>query len=80
MHRTYRLTAQRVRDERGVERTVYGVKAEGDAGEPPACFPDVFFDREKAEAFVRLCNEQQPAPVHLRDVVLNALAEQYAGD
>ena len=77
MYGMYRLKEGSICDEHGIAWTVYGIEAVDEAGEIPFCFPDVFFDREKATAFVRMCNEQQVEPVHLPDVISNALAEQY---
>lgn len=35
--------------------------------------PDVFFRRRQAQAFVHLCNREQPAFVHLFDVIEDAI-------
>ncbi|MBE6763202.1 MAG: hypothetical protein E7553_02440 [Ruminococcaceae bacterium] len=35
--------------------------------------PDIFCRRRKAAAFARLCNREQPALVHLWDVIEDAL-------
>ena len=40
-------------------------------------FPDVFFDGQKAERFVTLCNEGELSLLHLADAVEDALVEQY---
>lgn len=35
--------------------------------------PDVFFRRRQAEAFIRLCNREQPAFIHLFDIIEDAI-------
>ena len=73
----YRMKEGILQDEQGIARKVYGIEAVDEAGNILFSFPDVFFDYEKAEVFVHLCNEQQVEPVHIHDVISNAIAEQY---
>ncbi len=35
--------------------------------------PDIFFRRHQAEAFVNLCNREQPAFIHLFDIIEDAI-------
>ena len=77
MYDTYRLKEGSICDEHGIAWPVYGIEAADADGKILFCFSDIFFDREKATAFVRMCNEQQVEPVHIQDVISNALAEQY---
>lgn len=35
--------------------------------------PDVFCERQKALDFVRLCNAEQPEPIHLTELIEDAL-------
>ena len=39
-----------------------------------ACFYDVFAERKKAEELVELCNSLELEPIHLEDVVEDALS------
>lgn len=39
-----------------------------------ACFYDVFSERKKAEELVELCNTLELDPIHLEDVVEDALS------
>ncbi len=73
----YRMKEEVLRDEQGIARKVYGIEAVDEAGNVLFRFPDMFFDLEKAKAFVHMCNEQQVELVHIHDVISNAIAEQY---
>lgn len=77
MHYTYRMKETCLCDEQGTKWTVYGVEAVDATGNILSCFSDVFFDRESAKSFVRACNEQEVELLHIRDVVDDALVEQY---
>ncbi len=35
--------------------------------------PDVFYHRQQAQDFARLCNREQPALIHLWDVIEDAM-------
>ena len=74
---TYRMREDPLRDEQGIEWKVYGIEAVDSAGNILCCFPDIFFDRERAKAFVRSCNVQRVELLHMQDVIDNVLAEQY---
>ena len=75
----YRVKTDRVWDECGTAVAVYGVAAYTAAGQLLCAVPDLFFDREKAAAFVRLCRVEQPQPAALLELAEDALAEQYGG-
>ena len=75
----YRVKTDREWDECGAAFTVYGVTAYTAAGEILCTVPDLFFDREKAAAFVRLCRSEQPQPWALLEFAEDALAAQYGG-
>ncbi len=77
MQYTYRLRQDTLQDEIGRVQVVYGVEALDPDGKVHCAFPDIFFDREKALSFVRICNEQDVDPIHLQDLVEDALTEQY---
>jgi len=70
MYSTYRVKEGLVCDEHGTAWPVYGIEGVDEDGNSLFCFSDIYFDREKAKAFVRLCNEQQVEPVHIQDVTL----------
>ena len=73
----YRMREDAIHDEAGTAYTVYGVDVLDDAGAVSAAYPDVFWNREKATAFVAWCNENQLEPVLLHDLVEDAIQEQY---
>lgn len=58
---------------------VYGLWGDGvhGAGEILCAVPDLFFDRKRAAAFVRLCRSEQPQPWALLEFAEDALAAQY---
>ena len=72
---TYCMRKDKVHDERQNEHTTYGIEAIDSDGETVRSFPDVFFDRQRAERFVRICNEGGLSSVHLPDVLEDALVE-----
>lgn len=58
--------------------TAYGIGVfEYDRGEKKTLqyIPDVFLDEEKAEQLVAMCNSIQLEPLHLLDVVEDAVSE-----
>ncbi len=69
---TYRLRMDQIDDQSGTTHTVYGVELWED-GCLVRAVDDVFFDREKAEEFVSLCNRLQLSAVHLTDVIADAV-------
>lgn len=62
-------------DEERKAYTVYGIDAISSEGDILLTFSDVFFDRQKAERFVSMCNKGKLALIHLADAVEDALAE-----
>ena len=75
---TYRLRKDTIHDEKGKEYIVYGIEAVNSKKKILSSFSDIFFNRQKAEVFVNLCNECKLELVHLTDVVEDAITEQYA--
>lgn len=61
-------------DEDANKYTVYGIEAVDSKGKVLLSFSDIFFDKQKAEHFVNLCNENDLELIHLADVVEDALA------
>ncbi len=56
----------------------YGIEAWCDSGTERIRLhrvPDLFVCRERCEAFVRMCNEEQVASFHLLEVIDNLLAQ-----
>lgn len=70
---TYCMRKDTVQDEDGREHTVYGIEAIADGGETLASYPDVFFNKDKAEHLIGLCNKGGLSLVHLRDIIDDAL-------
>ena len=70
---TYRMREDTIHDEDGKKYTVYGIEAINSNGEILESYPDIFFDRQKAESFVNLCNENDVELVYLAYVVEDAL-------
>ena len=62
-------------DEEEKEHVVYGIEAVDTTGEILLSFSDVFFDKQKAEDFVNLCNSGRLSLLHFADVVEDVLAE-----
>ncbi len=73
MSYTYRLRVDTIHDEYGKEYIVYGIEAVDFNGKILQSFPDIFFDKQKAEAFVNLCNESNLELIHLADAVNDVL-------
>ena len=71
---TYCMRKDTVHDEKENAYTVYGIDAISAAGETLSSFPDLFFDEQKAEHFVRLCNEGGLSLLHFANAVEDAVA------
>ncbi len=74
----YYMRTDTIYDEDGKPHIVYGIEAISLQGEVLSSFPDVFFDKQEAENFVKLCNDSGLDIIHLSDVVEDAIVEQYA--
>lgn len=72
---TYRVRKDTVNDEERMAHTVYGIEAVGSEGEILSSYPDVFFDRQKAEHFAHLCNDEGLSLIHFPNAIEDALAE-----
>lgn len=70
----YILRVDTVADELGHKHIVYGITALNGRGIEVDSFPDIFFDRQKAEDFVELCNSEKLELIHLADAVDDILA------
>lgn len=67
----YKLRIDKVQDEQRRTHTVYGI----DVFECIQSAPDIFTDGQRAKQLVSLCNRLQLAPIHLHDVIEDALAK-----
>lgn len=72
---TYRVRKDTIHDEARKMHTVYGIEAVGREGETLSSCPDVFFDRERAERFTDLCNNEGLSLIHLPNAIEDVLAE-----
>ncbi len=72
---TYCMRKDTVHDEDRKAYTVYGIDAISSEEEILSSFSDVFFDRQKAERFVNLCNEGCLSLIHFSGAVEDALTE-----
>lgn len=70
---TYHMRKDTNFDEAGKAFDVYGIEAKDVYGFTLASVSDIFFDLEKAKAFVKSCNYEKVELVHLLDVVEDAL-------
>lgn len=66
---TYCLRTDKVCDEEGMLHTVYGIEAFARNKYVVASIADVFFDKQKAKYFIKLCNDLNLDLVHLPDVI-----------
>lgn len=72
MECTYRVRTDTITDEEGRCHTVYGIDAWEEGGGAPRLLqsvPDIFFDRERAEALADLCNSVGLSLIHLPHVI-----------
>lgn len=65
----YKASQKEIYDEQGIKHTVYGVSLYIKA----RTTHDVFTDKKKADNFVNLCNQLQLDPIHLDDVIQDAI-------
>lgn len=73
MNHTYCVRTDKILDECGIPYTVYGIDAINDRNDLLVSVPDIFFDSQKATAFVSLCNRLEVSLVHLSDVIEDIL-------
>ena len=69
----YTLRVDTVTDEENCEYLVYGITAIDTFGNVLKTFKDIFFDKQKAENFIELCNQEKLELIHLQDVVEDIL-------
>ena len=69
----YTLRTDIVTDEDNHKHIVYGINALDIFGSVLKSVDDIFFDKNKAEEFVKLCNEEKLELNHLQDVVEDVL-------
>ena len=64
-------------DEDNNKHTVYGVDALDRFENVLESVADIFFDKLKAEEFIKLCNEEKLGLIHLQDVIEDVLEDMY---
>ena len=69
----YELRTDIVFDEDNCEYTVYGITALDCFKNVLITVDDIFFDKQKAEEFVGLCNKEKLELIHLKDVIEDIL-------
>ena len=69
----YILRTDVVTDEENQKYTVYGITTLDSFGNVLNTFEDIFFSKQKAEEFVKLCNEEKLELIHLQNVVEDVL-------
>ncbi len=73
----YTLRTDIVTDEDNNKHTVYGVDALDRFENVLESVADIFFDKLKAEEFIKLCNEEKLELIHLEDVIEDALEDMF---
>ena len=74
----YKMIVTMEKDEEGKPYVGYGIEVWTDSGTERQLLlrvPNLFFDRDRGERLVNLCNTEQVDPIHLFEVIDNALAE-----
>lgn len=74
----YEMIVTEEADEQGRAYVGYGIEAWRDCDAERTLLhrvPDLFTSRQRCEAFVRMCNEEEVASFHLPEVIDNLLAE-----
>ena len=74
MLHNYRICESNVIDEDNKIHTVYGIELYR-GGVLIKSYPDVFFEKEKAERLTYLCNALELSPLHFLDVIEDALTD-----
>ncbi len=69
----YVMRTDVIKDEENRKHTVYGITALDSFGNTLETYEDIFFDKQKAEKFVELCNSEELELIHLQNVVEDAL-------
>lgn len=72
MNYTYKLRTDIIFDEDNKAHTVYGIDL-SENGIVKKSIKDIFFDSTSAERLVELCNSCNLSPIHLMDVIEDAL-------
>ena len=72
MEYTYKLREDVIFDEDNTTHTVYGIDF-FENGEKAKTVPDIFTDKRSAEELIRLCNFYKLSPLHLMDVIEDAI-------
>lgn len=73
----YTLRTDIVTDEDNHKHIVYGVNALDSFKNVLKSVADIFFDKQKAEEFIELCNEEKLELVHLENVIEDVLEDMF---
>ena len=76
MQYLYKLRIDVIYDEDKQPCTTYGIDCLCN-GRIVAFVEDIFFDLQKAEAFVKLCNDTKLLPAYLETIAQNAVEEYH---
>ncbi len=69
----YRLRKDVIADETGKKYLVFGIEVVDCFSTLVQSIPDVFFSLEEAENFIHLCNAEGLEPIHLINVIEDAI-------
>lgn len=69
----YILRSDVVKDEENNKYTVYGIDALDSFENVIKTVKDIFFNKQKAEDFINLCNQEKLELIHLQDVIEDIL-------
>lgn len=69
----YNVNARTVRDEEGKPHAMFGIDAVSEDGIVQNSVIDAFGNHEEAEALANKCTELELSPIHLQDVIEDAL-------
>ena len=73
MKYTYRVRTDTIADDDDNSVVVYGIDVTNEKGIVTNSVPNMFLKKHNAQKLVALCNELKLSPVHLMDVIEDAL-------
>lgn len=74
MEYTYKLKTDTISDDEGNSVEVYGIVCSDSSSNLIKAVSNVFTNKEEAEQFISLCNKLELSPVHLQDVIDEAVS------
>ena len=69
MQVTYILRADTLTNKNNCKYTVYGISALDNFGNVLKTVQNIFCNKQKAKAFIKLCNQEKLELIHLQDVI-----------